>query len=126
MSSYRSAMGATHEVTNQVPLLTGHDPIAGEAFNIADNDIPSSWADKWPLLARYYGMNSAPPAANDAVDMGEYTRPGVDAGEPKSPACSDACTDGALHAAAAAAAGASPAPSNSSMSDSAVSVASTV
>ncbi len=31
MSSYGAVMGVTHEVTNQVPPLIGHDPIAGDA-----------------------------------------------------------------------------------------------
>ena len=30
-ASYRAAMSTTHEVTNQVPPLIGHDPIAGDA-----------------------------------------------------------------------------------------------
>ncbi len=29
--TYGALMSATHEVTNQVPPLVGHDPIAGDA-----------------------------------------------------------------------------------------------
>ncbi|RDW77751.1 hypothetical protein BP6252_05804 [Coleophoma cylindrospora] len=34
---------------------------SGERYNAADNSVPSSWAEKWPVICEYFGLVGAPP-----------------------------------------------------------------
>lgn len=37
------------------------DEANGEAFNTADYDTPTSYADKWPIIADYFGLKGVGP-----------------------------------------------------------------
>jgi hypothetical protein len=36
---------------------------SGERFNTADNEKPSSWSKKWPVICEYFGLKGTPPPA---------------------------------------------------------------
>lgn len=36
--------------------------IAGQSFNVADSNTPSSWSKKWPILCSYFGLVGVEPS----------------------------------------------------------------
>jgi hypothetical protein len=45
----------------------------GEAYNAADNSIPSSWSKKWPVICEYFGLKGMPPpAGGSGPQPGKY------------------------------------------------------
>jgi hypothetical protein len=48
------------------------DQANGEAFNIADTDLPGSWSVKWPILAEYFGLKGTGPGETGWVDLEEW------------------------------------------------------
>ncbi|OQE40206.1 hypothetical protein PENCOP_c006G04608 [Penicillium coprophilum] len=44
----------------------------GEAFNIADTDLPGSWSAKWPILAKYFGLKGAGPGEMGWENLEEW------------------------------------------------------
>ncbi len=38
------------------------DKTAGEAFNVADQDVPNSWRDVWPGIVAYFGLKGIGPS----------------------------------------------------------------
>jgi hypothetical protein len=37
------------------------DEANGEAFNVADSETPTSWIQRWPIMAEYFGLKGLPP-----------------------------------------------------------------
>lgn len=44
----------------------------GEAFNIADTDVPGSWSMKWPIIAEYFGLKGIGPGEKGWEDLEEW------------------------------------------------------
>lgn len=45
----------------------------GRAFNVADSAVPHSWAEKWPVICSYFGLNGTPPpAGGSGPQPGQY------------------------------------------------------
>ncbi|KAK5128223.1 hypothetical protein LTR85_002890 [Meristemomyces frigidus] len=45
----------------------------GQAFNVADNSIPSSWSQKWPVICDFFDLKgTAPPAGGSGPQPGNY------------------------------------------------------
>jgi hypothetical protein len=45
----------------------------GERFNAADNAIPSSWSEKWPVIAEYFALvGTPPPPGGSGPQPGKY------------------------------------------------------
>ncbi|KAJ6083450.1 hypothetical protein N7467_007585 [Penicillium canescens] len=44
----------------------------GEAFNIADTDVPGSWSMKWPIIAEYFGLKGIGPGEKGWQDLEEW------------------------------------------------------
>ena len=57
-------------------LFTSLDPSikSGEAYNIADESLGTSWAAKWPALASYFGLKTTAPKPDEEVafNIDEY------------------------------------------------------
>ncbi|PKX92332.1 uncharacterized protein P174DRAFT_431760 [Aspergillus novofumigatus IBT 16806] len=40
----------------------------GERFNTADNCLPSSWSEKWPIICEYFGSRGVAPTNGSGPD----------------------------------------------------------
>ncbi|KAJ5360104.1 hypothetical protein N7517_009295 [Penicillium concentricum] len=48
------------------------DQANGEAFNIADTDVPGPWSVKWPILAEYFGLKGTGPGERGWENLEEW------------------------------------------------------
>jgi PRISE-like Rossmann-fold domain len=51
----------------------------GEAFNVADEEVPGTWATKWPVICSYFGLKGTPPLNEGAkTDVRGYLEKHMD------------------------------------------------
>jgi hypothetical protein len=66
----------SQDVLARFHLFASLDPSikSGEAYNIADESLGTSWASKWPLLASYFGLKTSAPEPDKEVifNIDEY------------------------------------------------------
>lgn len=66
---------SSQDMCAKVSIIASLHPekTSGERYNTADNNIPASWSQRWPVIAAYFGLQGvAPPPGGQGPDPVNY------------------------------------------------------